>query len=47
MPCPIPGCDKRITQQLLENDEIMADRVRRSKARDEQNASNTQFFDVE
>lgn len=45
--CPLPGCNKIITREMLVADEIMADRVRRSRARDEQKASNTQFFEVE
>ncbi|KAG2198708.1 hypothetical protein INT47_005393 [Mucor saturninus] len=45
--CPVSGCNKGIVPTYLINDEIMAERVTRVKARDEKNASSTQFFDVE
>lgn len=47
IPCPVAGCNKRIIPTCLVNDEIMAERVTRVKARDEKNANATQFFDVE
>ncbi|KAI8075656.1 zinc-finger of the MIZ type in Nse subunit-domain-containing protein [Thamnidium elegans] len=47
VPCPIPGCNKRIIPLCLIADDIMAERVRRARARDEQNASTSQYFDVE
>lgn len=45
--CPIPGCNRGITPQQLVADEVMADRVARARARDEQKANDTQFFEVE
>lgn len=45
--CPIPGCNRGITPTQLVADEVMADRVTRARARDEQKANDTQYFDVE
>jgi SUMO ligase MMS21 Smc5/6 complex component len=40
--CPIPGCNRRITREDLQEDEVMADRVRRAKARAEEEHSTQQ-----
>ncbi|KAI7898200.1 zinc-finger of the MIZ type in Nse subunit-domain-containing protein [Cokeromyces recurvatus] len=48
--CPIPGCNRYIQKQNLYSDDIMADRVRRAKAKEEYDnklRNRGELFDVE
>ncbi|EIE91136.1 hypothetical protein RO3G_15847 [Rhizopus delemar RA 99-880] len=45
--CPVSGCNKIVKKDILYDDEILADKVKRAKAKAEEESLATEFYDVE
>jgi hypothetical protein len=44
--CPIPGCGKHIQRHQLKDDDLMVDRVRRAKAKQQEEQATQVKFDL-
>ncbi|KAI9251985.1 zinc-finger of the MIZ type in Nse subunit-domain-containing protein [Sporodiniella umbellata] len=45
--CPLSGCDKIVRMNILFNDEMLENKVRRAREKEEQTSATTEFYDVE
>ncbi|CEG70983.1 hypothetical protein RMATCC62417_06785 [Rhizopus microsporus] len=45
--CPVSGCNKYIRMDILYDDELLADKVKRAKEKAEEESFPTEFYDIE